>query len=214
MRIIGDYQGRGYAHLAGLIAPEVAQAFLQGLKQDMGPAPIPLSRVGEHVNLLNRPAFEAYGHFWKPMLYFLWGLTPIVNELAGRDLLPTYDFLRLYRAGDVCRVHSDRLSCEHSLSLTLGYSDDKLWPLEFGKARVEPSARVEDAFDEEFSSVAMAVGDAVLYQGVHYRHGRTTPNPNRWSAHLFLHWVDRDGPYRDQAFDGRLDPAPVDFAFC
>ena len=213
MQVIGDYRGQGYAHLRGLIAPEVAQAFLQGLKQDMGPAPIPLSRVGEHVNLLNRPAFEAYGHFWKPMLYFLWGLTPVVSQLAGRDLLPTYDFLRLYRAGDVCRVHSDRLSCEHSLSLTLGYSDDKPWALEFGKARVEPSARVEPDFDEDYSAVEMAVGDAVLYQGVHYRHGRTTPNPNRWSAHLFLHWVDKDGPYRDQAFDGRLDPAKVDFTF-
>lgn len=214
MQVIGDYRGDGYAHLRGLIDPQVAHAFLQGLKQDMGPAPIPLSRVGEHVNLLRQPAFEAYGHFWKPMLYFLWGLTPIVSQLAGRDLLPTYDFLRLYRAGDVCRVHSDRLSCEHSLSLTLGYSDDKPWALEFGRNRVEPSARVEEDFDEDFSSVAMAVGDAVLYQGVHYRHGRTTPNPNRWSAHLFLHWVDRDGPYRDQAFDGRLDPAKVDFTFC
>jgi hypothetical protein len=27
------------------------------------------------------------------------------------------------------------------------------------------------------------------------------PNPNSWSAHLFLHWVEKDGRYRDQAFD-------------
>jgi len=60
--------------------------------------------------------------------------------------------------------------------------------------------------------VSMKPGDAVLYEGVHHRHGRTDPNPNRWSAHLFLHWVDRDGPYRDHAFDGRA-PAGVDFQF-
>jgi hypothetical protein len=59
----------------------------------------------------------------------------------------------------------------------------------------------------------MKVGDAVLYQGVHHRHGRTTPNPNTWSAHLFLHWVDREGPYRDHAFDGKGDPPRVDFSF-
>ena len=57
----------------------------------------------------------------------------------------------------------------------------------------------------------MAVGDAVLYQGVHHHHGRTTPNPNRWSAHLFLHWVERDGPYADHAFDQQALPAHVDF---
>jgi hypothetical protein len=31
------------------------------------------------------------------------------------------------------------------------------------------------------------------------------PNPNRWSAHLFLHWVERDGPYAEHAFEG-ADP--------
>lgn len=214
MKVIGDYGGNGYAHLEGLLAPEIAQAFLQGMKQDMGSAPIPLSKVDTHVNLLTRPAFEAYGHFYKPMLFFLWGLTPAVSQIVGRDLLPTYDYFRIYRAGDVCRVHSDRLSCEHSLSLTLGYSDGKVWDLEIGTARVDPSARVDEDFGAEpFASVPMQIGDAMLYQGVHHRHGRTRPNPNAWSAHLFLHWVDRDGPYRDHAFDGRLDPGSVDFKF-
>ena len=59
----------------------------------------------------------------------------------------------------------------------------------------------------------MQVGDAVAYQGVDFRHGRTAPNPNRWSAHLFLHWVDPDGPHKDQAFDGKGIQEPVDFTF-
>jgi len=214
MTVIGNYNRDGYCHLEGLVPPEVAQAFLQGLKQDMGPGPIPLSRVTDHVNLLNRPAFEAYGHFYKPMLFFLWGLTPTISRIVGRDLLPTYDYFRLYRAGDVCKVHADRFSCEHSLSLTLGYSDDKVWPLEVGKTRQDPNARVDQDFGtEDFAAVPMRVGDAVLYQGVHHRHGRTVPNPNAWSAHLFLHWIDRNGPFADQAFDGRLDPAKVEFTF-
>jgi hypothetical protein len=37
----------------------------------------------------------------------------------------------------------------------------------------------------------MNVGDAVLYRGVNHRHGRLRPNPNAWSANLFLHWIDR-----------------------
>ena len=211
--MVGDYRRDGYALVRGLITPEVAAAFLAALKQDMGEAPIPLSRVTQHVNLLKRPAFEAYGHFYPPMLFFLWGLTPVVSGIVGRELLPTYDYFRIYREGDVCRVHFDRHSCEHSLSLTLGYSDGRPWNLDLGRTRQEPSAKVDEDFGEEaFSSLAMNVGDAVLYQGVHHRHGRVTANPNRWSAHLFLHWVDRDGPYRDHAFDGRA-PSPVDFRF-
>ena len=58
---------------------------MAALKQDVGPRPIALSQVKEHVNLLNRPAFEAYGFHYKPMLFFLWGLTPIVSEIVGRD---------------------------------------------------------------------------------------------------------------------------------
>jgi hypothetical protein len=214
MKVIGDYRGHGYAHVQGLVPPEVTQAFLQSLKRDMGPGAIALSRVKQHANLLARPAFELYGHNYPPMLFFLWGLTPAMSELVGADLLPTYNYLRIYREGDVCRVHSDRYSCQHSLSLTLDYSDGTPWALDVEKARTDPSSRVEEQFgDEAYASIAMGVGDAVAYQGVHHRHGRTKPNPNAWSAHLFLHWVDRNGPYREHAFDGQATPAPVNFSF-
>jgi hypothetical protein len=215
VKVVGSYHDNGYAHLQELIPPEVAQAFLQGLKQDIGPGAIPLSRVESHPNLLRRAAFEVYGHHYKPMLYFLWGLTPIIRDIIGRELLPTYDYFRIYREGDVCRVHSDRQSCEHSLSLTLDYSDGEIWDLQVGKSRhPEPSAKVDEDFGPEpFASIPMQVGDAVLYQGVNHRHGRVKPNPNGWSAHLFLHWVDRDGPYRDHAFDGQISPTKVNFSF-
>jgi hypothetical protein len=215
MKVLGSYRQHGYATLQGLVPVEVAQAFLQRLRADIGQAPIPLSRAPSHVNLLNRPAFEAYGHLYTPMLYFLWGLTPIVSEIVGRDLLPTYDYFRIYRAGDVCRVHSDRPSCEPSLSLTVGYSDGEVWDLQVGKTRYSaPSAKVDEDFGAEpFASIPMAVGDAVLYRGVNHRHGRVKPNPNGWSAHLFLHWVDRDGPYRDEAFDRQMSPTKVNFRF-
>jgi hypothetical protein len=214
MELIGDYHRDGYAHVKALVPPEVARAFLLALKEDIGPDAIPLSRAANHVSLLRRAAFEAYGHHYKPLLFFLWGLTPVVSQLVGRELLPTYDYFRIYREADVCRVHHDRYACEHSLSLTLDYSDGTPWDLQVGKRRGDPSSRVEDGWgDEPYASVPMEVGDAVLYQGVHHRHGRTNPNPNGWSAHLFLHWVDRNGPYAEHAFDGKAATKPVDFTF-
>lgn len=214
MKVVGDYHANGYALVEQLISPEVARAFVARLKDDLGDGALPVSTIDKFPNLLTRPAFEIYGHFYPPMLFFLWGLTPIMNQIVGRELLPTYDYLRIYREGDICRVHHDRPSCEHSLSLTLDYSDGEVWPLEIGSVESEPSARVEEDFGvEAYASVAMEVGDAVLYQGVHHRHGRTRPNPNGWSVHLFLHWVDRDGAYKDHAFDGQMSAAPVNFQF-
>ena len=212
MNVVGDYERDGYAHIEQLISPEVATAFLERFKADLGQNPVQLSRVSQFPNLLERAALDVYGHHYYPMAFFLWGLTPIVSQLVGRDLLPTYDYLRIYRQGDTCRVHSDRYSCEHSLSLTLGYSDDRPWDLQVERERTEPSARIDEQFSGDFASVTMKPGDAVLYEGVHHRHGRTDRNPNRWSAHLFLHWVDRHGSYSEHAFDGKV-PEMVDFQF-
>lgn len=212
MQVVGDYERDGYAHIKGLIPVEVARAFVQGLKEDMGPGPIPVSRATHFSNVLKRPAFEVYGNRYKPMSFFLWGLTPMVSQMVGRDLLPTYDYFRIYREGDVCRVHADRPACEHSLSLTLDYSDDVPWALEFASEPNSTSSG-DDFGGQDYGSITMQVGDAVLYQGVRYAHGRTKPNPNAWSAHLFLHYVDRQGPFADEAFDRRSRPEKVNFSF-
>jgi hypothetical protein len=207
MEVVGSYEEDGYALLKGLVESRVAQAFLHRIAKDLGKTALPLRGKDAHPGVLKRPALQVFGADYAPMQYFLWGLTPLMSRLVGRELLPTYDFFRVYRAGDVCRVHSDREACEHSLSLTLDYSDGQVWPLEIGSVPLPGRQKylTEDFEDETYASVAMAPGDALLYRGIHRRHGRMTPNPNRWSAHLFLHWVEAEGEYRDQAFQG-ADP--------
>jgi hypothetical protein len=214
MNVVGDYRANGYAHVHGLVPPEVTSALLASLKRDVASGPIQLSKARSISNLLTGPAFEIYGHHYVPMNAFLWGLTPTMRELTGKDLLPTYAYLRIYREGDICRVHYDRPSCEHSLSLTLDYSDGVVWPLELGERHCpQPNASVSDDFgDEPYATILMNVGDAVMYRGTNHRHGRITLNPNAWSAHLFLHWVERNGIYADHAFDQRT-PETVNFTF-
>jgi hypothetical protein len=148
------------------------------------------------------------------MNFFLWALTPIVSQLTKLDVVPTFAYFRLYREGDICRVHSDRPACEHAVSLTLDYSDGEPWPLEISRYTVDSYHPVQEHWEKDHSTIAMEVGDAVLYKGLKYPHGRTTPNPNAWSAHLFLCYVDRNGPYLDEAFDrkGKLDPVNFSFA--
>jgi len=216
MKIEGDYQKDGYALVRELISREVAHQFVGLVRRRRLPGGIvPAVPDGLPLGVLSRNVFELYGEDLPPMKTFLWALTPIMEQIAGRKLAPTYDYFRLYRDGDLCHVHRDRPACEHSMSLTLAYSDDKPWPLELGKQGADGPQDIisEDFGSEPMASLAMQVGDAVAYQGVDFRHGRTLPNPNRWSAHLFLHWIDPDGPHSDQAFDGKDLKIPVDFTF-
>lgn len=209
-----QYWQQGFLHVEQLIPREVATGMLVRMKSDFARQGIDLARLEKDGPLLARPAVEIYGFHYPMFAAFHWGLTATVAELTGKEVLPSYCYFRIYRQGDICRVHGDRPACEHSISLTLGYGDEQPWPLELARRPIaEPYERADPVFapEEDAAAVAMAPGDGVLYQGVHHHHGRTMPNPNRWSAHLFLHWVDRDGPFAGEAFDRQAVPARAEF---
>lgn len=199
MQVRGDYSADGYALIENLLPAELAKAMLDRFWTDLRDDKFQLRHAPSH-ELLTRPAMEVHGARHVPLTTFLWGLTPLVAQLAGAPVLPTYCFFRLYQGGDRLRVHSDRAACEHSLSLTLGDSDGEAWPLDVGQLPARPGVE-EDFGGEPFTSLDMRSGDAVLYRGVDRRHGRVVPNPNRWSAHLFCHWVTADGPNKHLAFE-------------
>ncbi len=204
MRIEGDYSADGYATIRGLIPPEVAANLFKQLQIDLAAAGRSFETFAKLHELSRQQTVDISGHFYRPLTTFLWGLTPMMSVLTGADLLPSYDYFRIYQKDDICRVHSDRPSCEHSVSLTLAYSDGVPWPLQVGSTRVSgEDPCVDDFGDEAFSSIEMQPGDAVLYRGTELRHGRTQPNPNAWSAHLFLFWVERGGEFQQHAFDAQ-----------
>jgi hypothetical protein len=196
------YDSNGYVPLPAFLPKQLAKAVYERAVQELNLRQ-PRQEFVAQGNLLTKPAIEVYSHVYPPLAGFLWGLTPALEACVGTRLVPTYGYFRIYQQGDVCKVHSDRHACEHSLSLMLATSHGLPWGLSVGKTRqFEPTAVVESDFgDEAFGTVPMMQGDAVLYQGVHHRHGRLEPNPNSWSAHAFLHWVDPAGPYAGHAFD-------------
>jgi hypothetical protein len=195
------YRTNGYVLLRRLFPPMLLAGFRGRLQTD-------LNLMGSRnfvksCNLLTKPSIEVYSLEYPPMAGFLWGLTPRVAQIAGCELMPSYAYFRIYQQGDVCRVHSDREACEHSLSLTVELGENIPWALSVEKRRLDqPVASADPDFGgEAFSSLPMSAGDAVLYRGVNHRHGRLEPNPNSWSAHLFLHWVEAGGPHAGHAFD-------------
>lgn len=195
------YRTKGYVFLEQLFPPRVLSVFHARLQADLD-----LMNSRKFVKqgfLTQKSSIEVYSVDYPPMAAFLSGLTPRVAQVAGCELMPSYAYFRVYQQGDVCKVHSDRPACEHSLSLMLELAEDKPWALSVEHRQMDdPEPTLDADFGAEaFTALPMRAGDGVMYRGVNHRHGRIEPNPNSWSAHLFMHWVDVDGPFADHAFD-------------
>ncbi|GJL91104.1 hypothetical protein [Hyphococcus sp.] len=214
------YRDHGWAKAPKVLPVEVADAALYKIQQELGGDWE--SYKGDYIKtfLTDKKAYECYSFDYTPMAMLQWGLTPYMSTVVGKDLLPSHAYFRVYRSGDVCHLHSDAMNCEHAMSLTLGYSDDLMWGLDISEKYYEAGEKrpAEVAQQEgriKLHNVVMNTGDAVIYNGINYIHGRVTPNPNRWSAQIFLHWVDRAGKFARHAFDDRAGEVVrrADFVF-
>lgn len=123
---------------------------------------------------------------YKKALELLCELTPEVSKFSGLTVLPTYSYIRVYQTGDDLKKHSDRDSCEISVTLNLGGDCD--WPIYIERP------------DGSVASVTMQPGDAMLYLGCNATHWRDTI-PGSKCVQVFLHYVDSDGPRAGFYFD-------------
>ena len=113
-------------------------------------------------------------------------LQPTIEDLSGKKLIPTYSFYRNYVKDTKLDNHTDRPSCEYSTTISLESSN--------------PSEPWDIYVDEK--PFPLKIGQGVVYKGCdqpHYRH----KCPLEFSAHVFLHYVDADGPNKSYAFDER-----------
>ena len=118
-------------------------------------------------------------------------LLPAAEKITQLQLFPTYSYFRVYHRGDVLAKHTDRPSCEISLSVCLGFQGEKPWPL-----------MVEGAGGS--SAVELNPGDGLLYKGIECPHWREPLNGD-FTAQVFLHYVDQNGPYAEWKFDKRSE---------
>jgi len=119
----------------------------------------------------------------------LMDLLPVAEEATRLKLFPTYSYFRVYHRGDVLGKHTDRPSCEISLSLCLGFEAERPWPL-----MVEGPMGI--------SSIELAPGDGLIYRGIECPHWREPLNGDH-AAQVFLHYVDQNGPYAEWKYDKR-----------
>jgi len=134
--------------------------------------------------------------------------TPVVEQNVGKKLWPTYSFFRIYDKGSDLKIHTDRESCEYTVALCLG-ADPVDEPYEifvgeedknsdykyFNKKGKLTRCKIEHKFP-------MVPNNAVIFKGMKKIHWREICNHDHFIT-VFLHYVDKDGSYKEYKFDKR-----------
>ena len=107
---------------------------------------------------------------------------PIVEKESNLKLFPTYAYWRYYVFGATLDQHKDRPSCEISITACIKKYDD--WPLIIENKKIE-----------------LKEGEGLLYAGCDQQHGRPGFYKGEGMAQVFLHYVNKNGPYTHHAYD-------------
>lgn len=121
-----------------------------------------------------------------PALELLCEKTSEVSNIIGETVLPTYTYSRIYRKGSVLSRHTDRSSCE--ISLTLHLYGDKPWAIWIENPQGKPRC------------VNLESGDALFYLGCVAPHWRDEYVGEEY-AQMFLHYVRSRGSFAGSYFD-------------
>jgi hypothetical protein len=108
----------------------------------------------------------------------------LMQSETNLELIPTYAFSRIYSYNADLRPHTDRPSCEVSATIMWG-SCGTSWPIYMDGQECE-----------------MEPGDAVIYLGCELEHYRKNFEGD-WHAQSFIHYVDKNGPFKEYAYDKR-----------
>ena len=116
-------------------------------------------------------------------------LKPLIEKTVGKELNPCYTYSRIYMKGAVLHPHVDRPSCEYSATVCLENAEVP-WDIWLRNREMEHIC------------VTLQPGDIIVYHGVELPHWREEYEHNG-QVQTFLHYVDANGEYKDNIYDGR-----------
>ena len=107
----------------------------------------------------------------------------IFERASKLKLIETYSYWRLYKKFSTLKKHTDRDSCEVTVSVNV--AADVEWPLFI-----------------DIERIIINPGDGVLYFGAKSEHWREEYEGDH-SLQIFLHYVLEDGKFKNNKWDGR-----------
>ena len=140
---------------------------------------------GEHHRTWN-----TYGHdIWETIMHMShFGLSHHISDPGGEKklppIIPTYSYHRMYMEGAAMAHHSDRPSCQISLTINIGQTHS--WPI-----------YVTSLKTKKYVEVIQEPGDALVYLGCNVGHYRPKYKGD-WYSQLFIHYVldnDMNAPH-------------------
>lgn len=116
-------------------------------------------------------------------------IQPVLEKLLEEELIPSYWFSTTYHNKGWMNCHTDRPSCE--VSVTMNICGDAVWPI-----------KLKD-LEGNKQSVVTPVGCGLAYLGMQVPHWRSPlrTHPNDRFMQLFLHFVRKNGKYIEYAYD-------------
>lgn len=151
-------------------------------------------KVKYYQNNISEDDLTAFGDSQSPISFAFYSeiicdslaisLLPLMEEVTGLELYPTYTYGRIYWRGSTLDKHKDRPSCQYSATLCID-SDKKPWPIFM-----------------DGKKILLKPGDMAVYKGCDIEHWRE-PYAGNQQIQLFLHYVDANGIYKDYKFDKR-----------
>lgn len=182
------FQSNGYIHVKDLISKEMSYFLTHVLLRKSSMPDSNKFHMNNSIDEQVPNCLATMNHeiLFETLQEKLW---PEIEFLVGKELLPTYSYARLYKNDNVLKKHSDRPSCEISVTIQLGRSHHYAWPIYMGDTRID-----------------MAEGDGVVYKGCDIEHWRNKCDGpvNYYSGQVFLHFVDANGPYVAHAGDNSV----------
>jgi len=120
---------------------------------------------------------------------------PRVEEMAGRKLVPGYNFLSLYGGKGICDVHMDEPMSMYTLDYCIDQSAP--WPIHFSNLVEWPGRELMQAWQADevinnpalrFTSHALLPNEALLFIGSSQWHYRKAIAPGGFCNLLFFHY--------------------------
>lgn len=148
-------------------------------------------RLGEWIQGSEKDPTTQYSYYADPLMEaLLLKCKDKVEQITGKELLPTYSYSRIYQPAEQLEVHVDRKACEISVTVSVA-------------TRGESSPFYTKYGNNETIEHKLNPGDAIVYMGCDVDHWRTPLEEGQLVVQFMLHYVDKNGLYAKLENDTR-----------